>query len=127
MQGVVATFRELDAAVHAVEELKKSRVGDVTVQTDWSYRTDQWFTANAQEDDPSKVDYLVSQYQKQKGYALGNARVTAAFGERYEVSAYVRNLTDETYKILTFGTQQGARLTTYGEPLTYGLTLSAKF
>ena len=31
MQGVVATFRELDAAVHAVEELKKKNLGDVTV------------------------------------------------------------------------------------------------
>lgn len=111
----------------ALEYRIPTSFGDVTLQTDWSYRTDQWFTVNAQEDDPSKLDYLVSQYQKQPGYALGNARITAAFGERYEVSAYVRNLTDETYKILTFGTQQGARLTTYGEPLTYGLTLSAKF
>ena len=33
MQGVVATFRELDAAVHAVEELKKKNLGDVTVYT----------------------------------------------------------------------------------------------
>ena len=31
MQGVIAAFRELDAAVHAVDELKKSRHGDVTV------------------------------------------------------------------------------------------------
>ena len=31
MQGVIGAFRELDAAVHAVEELKKSRHGDVTV------------------------------------------------------------------------------------------------
>jgi iron complex outermembrane receptor protein len=101
--------------------------GDVTLATDWSYRTSQWFTVNAQESDPTKLDYLVSQYQKQKGYALGNARVTAAIGDDLEVSAYVRNLTDETYKILTFGTQQGARLTTYGDPRTYGVTVSAKF
>ncbi|MDF1503484.1 DUF3341 domain-containing protein [Roseisolibacter sp. H3M3-2] len=33
MQGVLAAFRELDAAVHAVEELKQKRVGDVTVYT----------------------------------------------------------------------------------------------
>ena len=33
MQGVIATFRELDAAVHAVEELKKKNMGDVTVYT----------------------------------------------------------------------------------------------
>ncbi|BBF81558.1 TonB-dependent receptor [Asticcacaulis excentricus] len=111
----------------AVEYRIPTDFGDVTLQSDWSYRTSQWFTVNAQEDDPSKLDYLVSQYQRQKGYALGNARITAAFGDRYEVSAYVRNLTDETYKILTFGTQQGARLTTYGDPRTFGVTLAAKF
>ena len=33
MQGVIGAFRELDAAVHAVDELKKSRIGDVTVYT----------------------------------------------------------------------------------------------
>ena len=31
MQGVVASFRELDSAVHAVEDLRKARLGDVTV------------------------------------------------------------------------------------------------
>src|SRR3954451_24101943 len=33
MQGVLGAFRELDAAVHALEELKKQRVGDITVYT----------------------------------------------------------------------------------------------
>lgn len=33
MQGVIGSFRELDSAVHAIEELRKSRVGDVTVYT----------------------------------------------------------------------------------------------
>jgi hypothetical protein len=33
MQGVMGAFRELDAAVHAIEELRKSRNGDVTVFT----------------------------------------------------------------------------------------------
>lgn len=33
MQGVVASFKELDSAVHAVEELRKARLGDVTVFT----------------------------------------------------------------------------------------------
>ena len=33
MQGVIGAFRELDAAVNAVEQLKKSRHGDVTVFT----------------------------------------------------------------------------------------------
>ena len=33
MQGVLGAFYELDAAVHAVEELKKERIGDITVYT----------------------------------------------------------------------------------------------
>jgi hypothetical protein len=33
MQGIIGAFQHLDAAVHAVEELKKTRMGDVTVYT----------------------------------------------------------------------------------------------
>jgi Protein of unknown function (DUF3341) len=33
MQGVLAAFRELDAAVHAVEELRAKRLGDLTIYT----------------------------------------------------------------------------------------------
>src|SRR5438270_5830380 len=33
MQGVLGAFRELDSAVHAIEDLKKERVGDITVYT----------------------------------------------------------------------------------------------
>ncbi|HZF67566.1 MAG TPA: DUF3341 domain-containing protein [Gemmatirosa sp.] len=31
MQGITATFRELDSAVHAIEDLRKQKLGDVTV------------------------------------------------------------------------------------------------
>jgi Protein of unknown function (DUF3341) len=33
MQGVLGAFRELDSAVYAIEELKKAKVGDITVYT----------------------------------------------------------------------------------------------
>ena len=33
MPGVVGAFHELDAAVQAIEELKKKRLGEVTVYT----------------------------------------------------------------------------------------------
>lgn len=33
MQGVLAAFRELDAAVHAIEELRTKRLGDLTIYT----------------------------------------------------------------------------------------------
>jgi iron complex outermembrane receptor protein len=102
--------------------------GVLTFGTDWSYRTAQWFTVNAQQDDATKVDYRVSQYQRQKDYALGNARIGIASPDGdLELQLYVRNLTDQVYKVLTFGTQQGARQTTYGDPRTYGVTLSKKF
>jgi hypothetical protein len=31
MQGVIGTFRELDSAVHAIEDLKRRKLGDMTV------------------------------------------------------------------------------------------------
>lgn len=33
MQGVLGAFHELDSAVHAIEDLKKRRLGDITVYT----------------------------------------------------------------------------------------------
>lgn len=33
MQGVLASFRELDAATHAIEELRTRRLGDITFYT----------------------------------------------------------------------------------------------
>ena len=33
MQGVLGAFHELDSAVHAIEDLKKQRFGDITVYT----------------------------------------------------------------------------------------------
>ena len=33
MQGVLGAFHEIDSAVHAIEELKKERFGDITVFT----------------------------------------------------------------------------------------------
>ncbi|HZF66667.1 MAG TPA: DUF3341 domain-containing protein [Gemmatirosa sp.] len=31
MQGITASFRELDSAVHAIEDLRKQKLGDITV------------------------------------------------------------------------------------------------
>ena len=33
MQGVIGAFREIDSAVYAIEELKKAKIGDITVFT----------------------------------------------------------------------------------------------
>jgi ActD protein len=51
MQGVLGAFHHLDSAVHAVEELKKERVGDITVYTP----TPRHEFEHALEHGPSKV------------------------------------------------------------------------
>ena len=51
MQGVLGAFHHIDSAVHAVEELKKSRVGDITVYTP----TPRHEFEHALEHGPSKV------------------------------------------------------------------------
>ena len=51
MQGVLGAFRELDSAVHAIEDLKKERVGDITVYTP----TPRHEFEHAMEHGPSKV------------------------------------------------------------------------
>ncbi|HEX4682897.1 MAG TPA: quinol:electron acceptor oxidoreductase subunit ActD, partial [Gemmatimonadaceae bacterium] len=33
MQGVLGAFHELDSAIHAIEDLKKAKLGDITVFT----------------------------------------------------------------------------------------------
>ncbi|WP_380872004.1 TonB-dependent receptor [Sphingomonas sp. DBB INV C78] len=101
---------------------------DLSLGTDWSYRTAQYFTVNAQETDPTANDYNVSRYQRQDSYGIGNARIAFSDGDdRLEFQLFVRNLTNKTFKILTFGTQQGARLTTLGEPRTYGASVTTRF
>lgn len=101
---------------------------NLTLGSDWSWRSSQYFTVNAQETDPAANDFLVSRYQRQQSYALGNARIAISDrDDRLELQLWVRNLTDKHYKILTFGTQQGARLTTFGEPRTYGAAVTARF
>ena len=51
MQGVLGAFRELDSAVHAIEDLRKERYGDVTVFTP----TPRHEFEHAMEHGPSKV------------------------------------------------------------------------
>ena len=51
MQGVIGAFHNLDQAVHAIEELKKERIGDITVYTP----TPRHEFEHALEAPPSKV------------------------------------------------------------------------
>src|SRR4029079_71344 len=51
MQGVLGAFHEIDSAVHAIEELKKERFGDITVFTP----TPRHEFEHAMEHGPSRV------------------------------------------------------------------------
>ena len=51
MQGVLGAFHEIDSAVHAIEELKHERVGDITVFTPTPRHEFEHVMAHA----PSKV------------------------------------------------------------------------
>ena len=51
MQGVLGAFRELDSTVYAIEELKKARLGDITVFTP----TPRHELEHAMDRGPSKV------------------------------------------------------------------------
>jgi hypothetical protein len=51
MQGVLGAFRELDSAVHAIEDLKKQKIGDITVYSP----TPRHEFEHAMDHGPSKV------------------------------------------------------------------------
>ncbi len=66
----------------------------------------------------------------QKEYALHNVRLTyRTLDGGLEVAGWVRNMTNELYKITGFNASQGVRLigNFVGEPRTYGLSVSLKY
>jgi iron complex outermembrane receptor protein len=90
----------------------------VGAATDWSWRSKQYFNA------VNQTNPLLSQ----DAYALGNARLFyRAPGGRVEVSAFVRNLTDETYSVLATGPSQGRTREVYGLPRSFGLSATWLF
>jgi iron complex outermembrane recepter protein len=90
----------------------------VSLRTDWSYRSRQYFNA-VNQTDPTLW---------QSGYALGNARVgyLSANG-RIETALYVDNLTDKVYSALATGPSAGTTREVYGLPRTYGATFYFKY
>jgi iron complex outermembrane receptor protein len=93
---------------------------EISFGTDWSYRTKQYFNAVNQTEPTFAQD----------AYALGNARITyVSAGDRYSITGFVRNLTDEVYSVLATGNARGSSPTreVYGLPRTYGVSLSVKY
>ncbi|WP_263143909.1 TonB-dependent receptor [Pseudomonas sp. RIT-PI-AD] len=91
--------------------------GALILGTDWNTRSRQYFFSNDQ-----------SQSMRSGGYTLGNARVTYELpGETTRVSAYVDNLTDKEYRNHTLpGGYQSAGLM-YGDPRTFGVSVTTDF
>src|SRR5690606_26784378 len=92
--------------------------GAFVLGTDWAYQSRIYYSSVDQTDP----------FQQQGGYTLGNARLSyRTANEDLEIAAYVRNLTDKTYDLITVVPANGAYRTTPGYPQTYGLWLRKTF
>src|SRR5690606_40158777 len=66
--------------------------GAFVLGTDWAYQSRIYYSSVDQTDP----------FQQQGGYTLGNARLSyRTANEDLEIAAYVRNLTDKTYDLIT--------------------------
>lgn len=90
----------------------------IALATDWSYQS-RIFYSSVNQIDP---------FQQQAGYTLGHARVSyRSSNEDLEIAAYIRNLTNRTYDLITVVPANGAYRTTTGYPQTYGVWLRKTF
>ena len=64
----------------------------------------------------------------QKSYNVSNARVTyTGANDRYSVTGWVKNFTDETYKVYSLDLGVLGATTYYAPPVTYGVTARVSF
>lgn len=91
---------------------------EVGVGTDWSWRDRQYYNA-VNQDNPQLW---------QDAYALGNARLFWRDPQgRIQVTGFVRNVTDETYSVLSTGPSGGRTRQVYGLPRSFGVSLDWNF
>jgi iron complex outermembrane receptor protein len=109
--------------------------GTVSLETDWRYTGKlifaPWVGLSSLKPVPSLAPYLqnVFNLSTQNPVTTGNARVIyAAPGDRFEVSAWAKNLTNVQYKTNMFNLVFNGNASIYwNDPLTYGMTVSFKF
>jgi iron complex outermembrane receptor protein len=92
--------------------------GIASVQADVLYTDDFCFTV------------LCAPVEKEGSYTVSNARIGyAAENGRWEVAAFVNNLTEEEYRVYAFDSSlfAGVVAGVYGKPRTYGVTASWRF
>lgn len=91
-------------------------VGELSINIDYSYSSSQYTTPNN-----SATDKIES-------YKTANARVTyMSENSDWQISAWVKNITDDEYLRNTNLNLLGARRVTYGEPITYGVNFKYMF
>ncbi len=92
--------------------------GIASLQGDLLYSDDFCFTV------------LCAPVEAESSYYVANARIGyAAADGRWEVAAFVNNLTEEEYRVYAFDSSlfSGVVAGVYGKPRTYGLTASFRF
>jgi iron complex outermembrane receptor protein len=92
-------------------------IGRFSIQGDFSWTDDQFF------------DIANNPITHEDAYAVYNASVGyATTDERYEVTAWIKNIADEEYRTYAIPvTSLGFSQNMYGKPRWYGVTLSARF
>jgi iron complex outermembrane receptor protein len=122
-------FKLSGSAEYAID---LGRYGSLIPRYDFSWTDDVFFDPSEGRGAPNNdgelflPDYTIGQ----KAYWLHNARLTYRTpGGNLEVAGWVRNLTDETYKTLSFDASAAAGLVgnLVGDPRTYGISLSVSF
>jgi iron complex outermembrane receptor protein len=109
--------------------------GTVSLETDWRYTGKlifaPWVGSSSLQPAASLAPNLQNVFSltTQNPVTTGNARVTyAAPGDRFEVAAWAKNLTNAQYKTNMFNLVFNGSATIYwNDPLTYGMSVSFKF
>ena len=87
------------------------------------------FQVDATYSDEVYFDIVNQPVARQSSYSVWNAQVSYQINHNFEVSGWVRNLTDEEYKVYTFDFSDffGFNQQFYGPPRWYGVSLSYQY
>ncbi len=98
-------------------ELPLANEQSIAFQVDFNYQAEQFF------------DITNSAVSKEDSYTVYNARISYKISEPLRVAAWVKNLTDEEYRVYTFDFSgpAGFNQQFYAPPRWYGVSLNYQF
>lgn len=107
------------SATFGVEYRYPLSVGGYLIpQTDWSYRSRQYYFANNQ------TDPVLGE----GAYTLGNASLAwESQDEKLRISLYSQNVTDRKYVNHSLPTNNGGNAIFFGDPRTFGLSVTTRW